>query len=384
MNNSSDQNQNTPSFNSLVTVDPSEMQSSAIQGDSTADVDDDKDQQLGKVTWIDVESFPVEEKLSRSEHHVSSSNENFGKLVDNSWDRSLQPLYEIIGEIRRHTEIISDELGTAYNDFNTEIKELKRISEEQDHSINDLNVKINQINSSRQLEIDKLIMKLDRVNLLWEHLDKISQRITELEQLQTFSVLKDLSNGISASNYTEACIASLGSLKDLKRYSLDGIEQGIDSFPEDIKKLFYQVKGELEEIEAQNRECDKLLAILRRRLMPDSLVSSEKLLRERVPELFLTLCKFALRTNQRALLEWLTSRGFEGFASIGLRLINPTNGDDFDKNTCIPVSTAVAPSIGMRGKVAACLCPGLVIDLQKTDDSPSEYCYAPAEISLYT
>ena len=307
-----------------------------------------------------------------------------------SLNSSLQPLRERIEEVSECAENISDELGAAYNDFNnfnTEIEELKKRNKSQDRDIDELSRKISQIDSDRQqmrLEIEALTRKFNRVDLLWEQLDKLSGRLTELEQLQTFAALKDLKLDNLANNHTEAGPASLDSLKSLECYSLEGIERGIDSFPEDIQKLFYQVKRELEEVEAQNRECDKLLAVLRRRLIPDSLVSGEKLVREKVPELFLTLCKFAIRTNQRPLLDWLTSRGFEGFAAVGLKLINPTSGDNFDKSTCIPISTSVAPSTDMRGKVAACLCPGLVLIYGKNDGSSSEYCYAPAEISLYT
>ena len=274
-----------------------------------------------------------------------------------------------IYEVQEQTESINNELDTVCEEFNAEIREIKARNDDQDRNINELISMISQMNSN--------------IQLIRSETASLSQRITALEQLQVFSSLKDLLKAPPNSN-TETCLAQLNSLKNLENSSLKSIEQSIDSFPENIKELFHQIKDELEDFAAQNRECDRLLAILRQRLIPDSLVSGKKLLQEKIPELFLALCKFAVRTNQRPLLDWLTSKGFEGFAAVGLKLINPNNGDNFDRNTCIAVSTVIAPSTGMRGKVAACLCPGLMLVTQNIDNLSLEYCYAPAEISLYT
>lgn len=163
-------------------------------------------------------------------------------------------------------------------------------------------------------------------------------------------------------------------------YSLKGLELGKEDFPEQLQQKISRCMQMAQDISLQDQDCERLLGLLRQRLLPASAELADKLINEEIPALFLGICRFAKLSHQERMLHWLTGEGFRGFKALGFAVVAPQQGQELDSDYCSPAGSAVAPSPELAGKIYECICPGLLM----SRNSGKAECVAQAEVIIYT
>ncbi len=109
--------------------------------------------------------------------------------------------------------------------------------------------------------------------------------------------------------------------------------------------------------------------------LPTLVAQSKNLATRLLPDFFMAVCHHASRSNRPKMIAYMTEQGFAMLKGLDMELINPAPQDDTDESRHMVSSTVPADDPSQRGKVANCLCPGLIV---------RGAVYAPAEITLFT